>query len=259
MRHFAMCAECTAEYGEPAERRFHAEPIACPKCGPAMELVHTSGKLLAGEFAAITKAAAAVRNGEIVALKGIGGFQLLVDATNAAAVEKLRRRKRRPDKPFAVMMPDVASARICCELSEADEPGLTGVAAPIVLVRKRSENAIADNVAPRNPYLGVMLPYSPLHWLLLTETARPLVCTSGNVSDEPICIDTDDARERLAHIADVFLNHDRQIARPLDDSVVRTAEGRLEIIRRARGFTPKAIDISIDGPVTLAFGAIRRT
>jgi hydrogenase maturation protein HypF len=259
MRRFAMCGECAAEYCEPRDRRFHAQPIACPRCGPALELLRPKGERIVCGRETISIAAAALRRGEIIALKGMGGFQLLVDATDAAAVAELRRRKRRPDKPLALMVPDLTFARACCLVSEVDAELLAGAAAPIVLMRKRNGSTIADSVAPRNLHLGLMLPYSPLHSLLLAEAGRPLVCTSGNLSDEPICIDTNDALQRLTGIADLFLVHDRGIARPLDDSVVRTVAGRPQMLRRARGYTPKTIYVAIDGPVTLALGGHQKS
>lgn len=255
MRAFAMCDSCATEYCDPADRRFHAQPIACPRCGPELTLLDAAGNRIGNGTQAISRAAKAIADGKIVAIKGVGGFQLIVDATDAPAVARLRTRKRRPHKPFALMMPNVASVRTCCHLSEDELRILAGPAAPIVILRRRSTSCVVPNVAPENPWLGVMIPYSPLHRLLLDEVDRPVVCTSGNLSDEPICIDNREALSRLADIADLFLVHDRAIARPLDDSIARASNGRIEILRRARGYTPLPIRIESNGPITLALGA----
>jgi hydrogenase maturation protein HypF len=258
MRSFALCRDCAREYQDPCDRRFHAETIACPACGPKLSLLDAAGRILARGDSALRRAAEAVRDGRIVALKGIGGFQLIVDALNDAAVARLRERKHRPDKPFALMFPSIEAIRAHCVLSVEEQRALEDGAAPIVLLEK-SRGAIgpriADSVAPRNPTLGAMLPYTPLHTLLLEAVARPVVCTSGNLSEEPICAETDEAIARLAQIADLFLTHDRPVARPLDDSVVRIGARGQRLIRRARGYTPVSIGIGADGPGVLALGA----
>lgn len=257
MRSFPFCDSCAAEYDDPSDRRFHAQPIACPVCGPAIELLTPDGEVLANAGAALDRTVEALRSGCIVALKGLGGFHLLVDATNAAAVAQLRQRKQREEKPFAVMFPTLAAARSVCMLSAAEERALASPAAPILLVRRLSTSgsAIAAAVAPRNPWLGVMLPYTPLHHLLLAALARPVVCTSGNLAEEPICIDDSEARARLGGVADQFLVHNRHIVRPLDDSVARVGPSGLQFLRRARGVAPLPLPFpAVDASCILAVG-----
>lgn len=258
MAGFPMCAKCEAEYRDPADRRFHAQPIACPDCGPSLELLDSQAVSHAAGGEALRLAAEAVRSGGVLALKGLGGFQLIVDATNAQAVNLLRQRKRRPDKPFALMLAGLEEAQARCEVSPEEAAALESHQAPIVLLRRRSDRAriddVAESVAPGNPYLGIMLSYTPLHHLLLGALGRPVVCTSGNVSEEPMAIDTPDALERLGGIADLWLVHDRPIVRPVDDSVARVTSVGLEIQRRARGFAPLPIELGSDGPVALAVG-----
>lgn len=258
MSRFPLCDACTAEYEDPSDRRFHAQPIACPVCGPAIELLTADGQVLANAEAALDKAIEALRSGCIVALKGLGGFQLLVDATNAAAVAQLRQRKQREEKPFAVMFPTLKAVRSVCMLSAAEERALTSPAAPILLVRRLSAtsgSAVADAVAPRNPWLGVMLPYTPLHHVLLAALARPVVCTSGNLAEEPMCIDDAEARARLGRVADQFLVHDRRIVRPVDDSVARVGPSGLQLLRRARGVAPLPLPFpAADASCILAMG-----
>ena len=259
MKIFPLCPECGREYTDPADRRFHAEPIACPRCGPSVRLLDERGGERASHDAAIAEAARALAGGLIVAMKGLGGFQLLVDATNEEGVRRLRERKRREDKPLAVMFPTLEAIRAHCDVSEPEARALASAAAPIVLLARRAPvpargATIADAVAPGNPRLGVMLPYTPLHHLLLEAAARPLVCTSGNVSEEPMCVETGEALEKLAGIADIFLTHNRPIVRPVDDSVARIEAGALQILRRARGFAPRAIPLPAGGPPVLAVG-----
>ncbi|MBE3603172.1 carbamoyltransferase HypF [bacterium] len=259
MRLFDMCADCAREYEDPHDRRFHAETIACPKCGPRLNLLNAMGETLALGDLALRHAAESILRGEIVALKGLGGFQLLVDARNRGAVGRLRERKCRPEKPFALMFPTLESVRVHAAMSADEAQALEAVSAPIVLMRRADaaqsiHERIADNVAPENPWLGVMLPYTPLHALLLEAVNCPVVCTSGNLSEEPICTDTGEALARLGRIADLFLTHDRPIVRPLDDSVVRAGPRGVRMIRRARGYTPVALDIGSDGPTVLALG-----
>jgi hydrogenase maturation protein HypF len=241
MREFILCPECREEYENPANRRFHAQPNACPVCGPKLD-------------SSIAGTASALRAGKIVALKGIGGFQLLVDARQPAAVARLRQRKYREEKPFALMMPSLEVAREYCEISPAEKELLVSQAAPIVLMRPKLGTDIAWNVAHCSPYLGVMLPYSPLHHLLMRECPFPLVATSGNRSDEPIAIANDEAATRLKDIADHFLLHNRPIVRACDDSVVRLTRGRAGILRRARGYAPLGIRVAKELPPVLAVG-----
>ena len=251
MRAFAMCPECRHEYTEPMDRRFHAQPNACPRCGPRLWAEENGATV--GE-PAIERAAQTILAGGIVAIKGIGGFQLLVDARPAEAVARLRSRKRREEKPFALMMPSLDVVRQYCHVSAAEERLLTSAAGPIVLLRPNGSPGIAPNVVSSSPYLGVMLPYSPLHHLLMESCPFPLVATSGNLSDEPIAIDNDDARARLGGIADLFLVHDRPIARPCDDSLTRVVRGHASVIRRARGYAPLPVFIGSDLPPVLAVG-----
>jgi hydrogenase maturation protein HypF len=241
MRAFTLCPACRREYTNPADRRFHAQPNACPECGPRLSME-------------IGEAADAIGQGCIVALKGIGGFQLLVDARNEAAVARLRRAKHREEKPFALMMPSMEEVRRYCEVSEEEAAVMRSAAAPIVLLRPKPGGDLAPNVAHNSPYLGVMLPYSPLHHLLMREWPHAVVATSGNRSDEPIAIENDEARRRLDGIADVFLMHDRPIARPVDDSVVRVTRGRENVMRRARGYAPLPVRVGRALPPVLAVG-----
>lgn len=256
MATFAMCPACRAEYADPADRRFHAQPIACPVCGPHLELLDSAAQLLATKTEALDRAAAAVGQGAIVAIKGLGGFQLVVDATNEDAVTRLRQRKHRPDKPLAVMLATLDEVRRRCLVSRAEEQELTSARAPIVLLGLRdSASDIAPAVAPGNPYLGVMLPYTPLHHLLMARVSRPIVCTSGNRSEEPMAVETAEAVERLGSIADLVLTHNRPIVRPVDDSVVQFGAAGRTIVRRARGFAPQPIRLEPDdGRIVLAVG-----
>jgi hydrogenase maturation protein HypF len=245
MARFPLCTDCAREYGDARDRRFHAEPIACPRCGPRPSALR-GGRAQDGDPIAL--AVAALGAGEIVALQGIGGFQLLADAMSDAALARLRERKRRPEKPLAVLVASIEAARELAFISEAEERTLASSAAPIVLVRGRGR--LSPLVAPRLARLGLMLPASPLHHLI---ARGPLVCTSGNVSGEPLAIEPTDALERLGAIADLFLVHDRPIARPADDSVVRLDGDTTRVLRRARGFAPSPITIE-DGPTVLALG-----
>ncbi|MBI5817982.1 MAG: carbamoyltransferase HypF [Verrucomicrobia bacterium] len=245
MKRFAMCEVCRAEYEDPRDRRFHAQPNACPACGPQLELWDRTGRVLAQRDAALQQAVRAIRGGEIAAVKGLGGFHLLVDARNEQAVCRLRELKHREEKPFALMAPSLAAARALCEVSETEERLLTSPESPIVLLRRHGDaRDIAESVAPRNPRLGVMLPYTPLHHLLLAELGFPVVATSGNLAEEPICTDERDALQRLGDIADIFLVHDRPIVRHVDDSIVRVVMDREMVMRRARGFAPLPIHLS---------------
>ena len=257
MKRFTMCAECRSEYDNPANRRFHAQPNACPVCGPHLELWDPKGKILADRDVALVDACDAIANGYIVALKGLGGFQLLVDARNESAVARLRHRKHRPSKPFALMYPDLATIRTNFVVRASEEQALLSAAAPIVLLRQLPAHGdnIAAGVAPHNPYHGVMLPYTPLHHLLMKELAFPIVATSGNLSEEPICIDEHEALDQLGGIADLFLVHDRPIARPLDDSVTHIVKDTLVVLRAARGYAPVTLSLNTVPPSCLATGA----
>ena len=259
MAGFAMCPACGAEYGEPSDRRFHAQPIACPRCGPQVRLLGPDGHLEATGDASLDLAVRALRGGEVLGLKGLGGYQLLVDAADPSAVLRLRLRKRRPEKPFAVMFPSLEALHALLAPSADEVKVLTSAAAPIVLVRQargaeRTTAAICGEVAPGNPWIGALLPNTPLHWLLLRGFGRPLVCTSGNLTDEPLCTDDADALARLGGIVDRLLAHDRPILRPMDDSVARVEAGVPRLLRRARGYAPLPLRTPKSGPTVLALG-----
>jgi hydrogenase maturation protein HypF len=254
MRHFTMCAACQAEYDDPLDRRFHAQPNACPVCGPRVGLWDARRKQM-GPGDPVAAAAELIRQGKIVAVKGLGGFHLAADALNAAAVARLRQRKLREEKPFAVMSPDLDAIRSYAVVEPDDEKLLRSIQRPIVLLRKREPGLLAEEVAPRNPYVGAMLPYTPLHHLLLRQGFAALVMTSGNLSEEPIAIDNDDAFGRLAGIADYFLVHDRDIYLRSDDSVVRRAAGETRFLRRSRGYVPVPVFLKRALPPILACGA----
>jgi hydrogenase maturation protein HypF len=254
MAGFAMCPACARDYRSPTNRRFHAQTIGCADCGPILSLLDAQGTALASGDQALKAACGYLRAGKIVAVKGIGGFQLWVDAADQAAVERLRVRKQRPAKPFALMVAGLPETEALCFLSDLERQSLASPAAPIVLLKRRRQAAVAEAVAPGNTLLGVMLAYAPLHHLLLHGFGGPVVATSGNRGNEPICIDNDQARERLAGIADYFLAHDRPILRPLDDSVARVIDGRLTLLRRARGYAPQPILSATKLPDALAVG-----
>jgi hydrogenase maturation protein HypF len=237
MRGFPMCADCSREYHDPADRRFHAQPVCCPACGPRLALLDGHGGRLPGE--PLDEAARLLVDGRVVAVKGIGGYHLAADAGCEPAVATLRGRKHREDKPFAVMVADLTAAREVGVLGPADIRLLTAARRPIVLVARREGAGVAPSVAPRTRQVGIMLPYTPLHHLLLRELARPIVLTSGNISDEPIAYDDADAVARLAPVADAFLSHDRPIHIRVDDSVARTFRGRELLLRRSRGYAPQ--------------------
>ena len=240
MAAFVMCPECQAEYDHPANRRFHAQPNACPVCGPRVSLLDKAGSPVATDDP-ISAAVALLKAGNILAVKGLGGFHLSVDAENADAVARLRHRKRREEKPFALMAPHLNAVRSFAHLCPEEEETLTSPRRPIVLLEKQNGHAIAPGVAPQNRYFGAMLPYTPLHYLLFNAGADPfiaLVMTSGNISDEPIAIDNEEAIDRLSGIADAFLVHDRDIYLRSDDSIMRHAAGSLRFIRRSRGVRP---------------------
>jgi len=257
MKNFAMCERCRAEFENPADRRFHAQPNACPDCGPHLEFWDAGGNVLHSHHDALLAAAQAIRE-----VKGLGGFHLMVDAGNPQAVQRLRERKLREEKPFALMFPFLGNIKQNCTVSELEERLLFSAESPIVLLHRipqseipNPKSQIAEGVAPGNPYLGVLLPYTPLHYILMAELGFPVVATSGNISDEPICIDEYEALERLGGIADFFLVHNRPIIRHVDDSIARIMAGRELILRRARGYAPLPITLQNPLPPTLAVGA----
>jgi hydrogenase maturation protein HypF len=261
MRDFPMCDACAAEYSNDADRRFHAEPTACPACGPSVRLVTRSGTEVPGE--PIARAVELLKEDAVVAVKGLGGYHLACSASSPLAVSTLRKRKCREEKPLAIMVRDLATAKSICVVSEAEERLLTGAQRPIVLLRKRhdragacgaADTAIAEDVAPNNKYLGVMLPYTPLHHLLL-ERIPALVMTSGNLTEEPISYVDGEAEVRLGAIADYFLVHNREIFTRCDDSVMRIVRGKLQPVRRSRGYVPNPIHLPFTGAPVLAVGA----
>ena len=249
MATFAMCASCQAEYDDPADRRFHAEPVCCPDCGPTLRLLDRSGRRVGGD--PVAAAVGLLRAGQIVAVKGLGGYHLAVDALNPEAVAALRRRKQREDRPFALMVGDADAARELCHVGPEELALLTSPARPIVLLQRRDGGPVASAVSPGSPTLGVMLPYTPLHTLLLESVKRPLVLTSGNLSDEPIAFDDDDAGARLSGVADAFLLHDRAIRTRVDDSVSRVVRGRVVPLRRSRGYVPSPVTLPLAAPAPL--------
>jgi hydrogenase maturation protein HypF len=262
MRAFTLCPACRREYTDPADRRFHAEPNACPLCGPQVFLLDPAGRELGRGEEAIRRARAELSAGKILAVKGLGGFHLACDATCDRAVLELRQRKRRPHKPLAVMCRDVAIVQACCLADEAELRKLQSPARPILLLKRREKPAdgrieISPLVAPARGDLGVMLPYTPLHYLLLEEGAPPcLVMTSGNRSEEPIVIDNEIARKKLGSIADFFLVHNRPIWNRCDDSVGYLEDSRLVLVRRSRGYVPLPLELPVEVPPTLALGAM---
>lgn len=254
MAKFSMCPECQREYDDPMNRRFHAQPNACSACGPRVWLVGADRAEIPTEDA-VAACIDRLVAGQIMAIKGIGGFQLSVDATNDTAVMRLRERKHRYGKPLAVMVRDLEAARAVCKLTEEEEALLTTPARPIVLAQRREGCGIAEGVAPGVPWLGVYLPYAPLQHLLFADPrVRSLVMTSANLSEEPIAIDNDEALARLGEIADVFLMHDREILQRCDDSVAAVVDGAPQLVRRARGFVPLGLTLPFDAPLLLAVG-----
>ena len=254
MAHFKMCAACQAEYDDPTNRRFHAQPNACWTCGPRLWLTSSEGIEIHTEDPVKT-CIDRLMAGDIMAIKGIGGFHLSVDATNESAVMRLRERKHRYGKPLAVTVRDLEAARDLCSLTAEEEALLSTPARPIVLARRRTASGIAASVAPGVPWLGIFLPYAPLQHLLFADLrVRALVMTSANLSEEPIAIDNDEARLRLANIADAFLLHDREILQRCDDSVAAIVDGAPQLLRRARGYVPLSIPLPMDAPPLLAVG-----
>ncbi len=255
MQKFPMCAACEAEYHDPSHRRHHAQPNACPECGPHLEYREMPDKNRAFRHEAFDAAIAALREGKIVAVKGIGGFHLMTDARNAEAIRMLRERKRRPAKPFAVMFPDLQSVREVCDVSGLEARALLSPEAPIVLLPRRTD-MLPENIAPGNPCLGVMLPSNPLHHLVMKELAFPIIATSGNLSEETLCFTNTEALGRLGDIADAFLVHNRGIINPMDDSIVRVVMDREMVLRRGRGLAPTTLPVPNGGeaPPLLAAG-----
>jgi len=249
---FTMCPICQKEYEDPTNRRFHAQPNACHSCGPLLHLVNQKGEEVSGD--PIEQALERLSKGFILAIKGLGGFHLACDATNEEAVSSLRARKFREDKPFAVMCRDMEEVKIHCEVNQEEEKLLAGVERPIVILKRKRDSSIAHSVAPHQDTLGVMLPYSPLHHLLLHGPLKTLVMTSGNVSDEPICYKNEEAFHRLSNIADYFLFHNRDIHMRCDDSVTRVFEKKPYILRRSRGYVPFPIKLSFPLEMILACG-----
>ncbi|MGE4420823.1 MAG: carbamoyltransferase HypF [Pseudodesulfovibrio sp.] len=262
MARFTLCPECGAEYTDPLDRRFHAQPNACPRCGPRTWLTDRDGLVIAQGDESLRRLAIDLARGRIAAVKGLGGFHLVCDAGSNKAVDELRRRKHRPDKPLAVMVADMGTARRLALVSPAEEEWLTGIRRPIVLTAKKRPFPLAGSVAPDTDFVGLMLPYTPLHHILLHDYAElkgpeaALVMTSGNMSSEPICLDNDEALERLADIADIFLFHNRDILIRTDDSVVRVNpdSGEPIFMRRARGFVPSPVFMPVKGPTVLGVG-----
>jgi len=251
---FEMCPECRREYEDPLNRRFHAQPNACPVCGPRLELVYAAGNPVSRD-SVIDAASELLKKGEIVAVKGLGGFLLACDATSQEAVSRLRQRKNRPSKPLAIMVASLDEARRYCHINNEEEKLLASTGSPIVLMRWKENMPIAIEVAPGLKYLGVMLPYTPLHHILLRRVGLPLVMTSGNISEEPIAKDNDEALHRLGNIADYFLMHNRDIYARYDDSVMLVENGRPQFTRRARGYAPYPVTLTFKSKQILGCGA----
>ncbi|MCA9392984.1 MAG: carbamoyltransferase HypF [Candidatus Omnitrophica bacterium] len=247
MSGFTMCPECQSEYEEPTNRRFHAQPNACPNCGPQLALWNCCGEVLCEGTRALEEAVARLFAGQIVMVKGLSGFHLMADAANSDAVARLRQRKGHDQKPLAVMCPDIDWAERLSYVTQKERHLLMSPEAPIVLLPKKEGALLADNVAPANPFWGIILPYTPLHHLIMRRVGRPLIATSANIAEEPICIDEMDALERLSHVSDCLLVHDRPIVRHADDSIVRMIHGRPMVLRRARGYAP--LPVTVDHPL----------
>lgn len=260
MRYFQMCPQCQAEYDNPLDRRFHAQPNACPQCGPQVELVDSQGNAVCdsaqtGESDPIARTSRLLAEGKIVAIKGLGGFLLACDASNEVVVRTLRERKKRSSKPFAIMVSDIDKVKRHCYVSLEEEKLLTSPQSPIVLMRWKSDSSVSREVAPNLQYLGVMLPYTPLHHILLRDAGLPLVMTSGNLSEEPIAKDNDEALRRLSGIADYFLIHNRDIYSRYDDSVAIVERETIQLVRRARSYAPYPIRLMFPAKQVLGCGA----
>jgi hydrogenase maturation protein HypF len=257
MADFPMCASCNSEYSQPADRRFHAQPIACPTCGPSIWLEQIDTSATSATTTSLDSVIDLLKNGAVVAIRGLGGFHLACDATNPEAVQRLRQRKHRYGKPFALMARDLDTIRRYCNLTPAEAHLLESPEAPIVLLSANGPEQLPEAIAPGLNTVGFMLPYTPLHVLITQQIDQPLVMTSGNISDEPQVTNLDTARSGLRGIADAMLMHDREIANRIDDSVVRIAAGKPSLIRRARGYAPSAVPLPpglADAPDLLAFG-----
>lgn len=262
MKNFSMCARCQKEYENPDDRRFHAQANACADCGPHLEFWDRSGRCLSSRDQAIEITAKALLKGRIVAVKGLGGFHLMVDARNDESTLRLRERKHRAEKPFALMYPSLEKIKRDCEVSRIEERLLISTESPIVLLPRKESSGktsikktnISDHVAPGNPYLGVMLPYAPPHHILLARIDIPLIATSGNLSDDSICVEETEALERLKNVADFFLVHNRAIVNHCDDSIARVVLGREQVLRRARGYAPRPIILKETPPPLFSAG-----
>jgi len=244
MSKFKMCEDCESEYHNPSNRRFHAQPNACWRCGPRVRLFDREGRSIKVDDAILT-AAELIKKGKIVAVKGMGGYHLACDATQRKIIIQLRERKKRVDKPFALMMLNIQQVKKFCKVGGEEEEFLLSPRRPIVLLERKDKNILPQEVAPKNRYLGVMLPYTPLHYLLLEEVRVPLIMTSGNIREEPIAYKNEDALNRLGKIADAFLVHNREIQIRVDDSVGRIVEGKPVLIRRSRGYAPQPLKINV--------------
>lgn len=255
MAAFPLCPDCRQEYHDPAKRRFHAQPIACPVCGPQVQLHDPTGKTISRADSAVIQSIRLLKEGAILAIKGIGGYHLAVDACNPEAVQRLRARKNRDEKPFAVMAANLATAQSLALLDPTEERLLASPESPIVIARKRPGCPLAEMVAPANGWVGLLLPYAPLHHLLMRDNFQALVMTSGNISDEPVAFEDHDALRRLAGIADYFLTHDRPIHIRSDDSVMRVFQEKPLFYRRARGYAPRAVRLPFRSRSILAVGA----
>ncbi|MHC4487792.1 MAG: carbamoyltransferase HypF [Planctomycetota bacterium] len=253
MDRFPLCDDCRQEYEDPIDRRYHAEPNACPECGPTLKLLDSNGESIDSDDP-ISLTVRALIEGKIAAIKGLGGFHLAVDATNEEAVKRLRRRKHRDEKPFAVMISDVKEAETVARLSRKEKSVLYSRESPILIVDERDDSPLARNVAPGLERAGIYLPYTPLHKMILTKARRPLVMTSGNLSDEPIASGNEEAEEMLGGIADLFLIHDRDVVQRSDDSVVTTLLGETYPIRRARGYVPSPVILKRKFPTVAGLG-----
>jgi len=253
MRHFELCPDCHNEYDDPNNRRFHAQPNACPDCGPHVQLHDSDGSIISIDNP-IQETVKRIHNGKIIAIKGLGGFHLAVDANNSKSVKKLRKRKLREEKPLAIMVKSIDEAKIFCHINPDEAKALSSIQSPIVLLKKRRNIPIIDEVAPRNDRIGIMLPYTPLHHILFHYGAPHLIMTSANLTEEPICIENEEAFSRLNGIADYFLTHNRDIYIRSDDSVVIHLNEKIHPIRRSRGFAPSPIFVNSKGPTVLAVG-----